>query len=300
MSSNLYELLALAARYFFAGLMLLIVIRAWRMTLVDSRRASKLRRLAPVTGLSGEFLVVGGDGRVRDGMRYPVIREGLIGSSAKADIRLRSPSVRRAHARFELTAKGLKISASGRARVYDETGAARRELLLPDGARVTFGEVELLLILTQAVGAAKPEEDELFRVSPARRAPGSVSPEPPIRREIPREDPADRWLDETVDEPSDDPFAIAPDLPPARPREVPRPAPRRVEPDITLYPPVRRPPQPRVRPAAPRTVQPEADEWLVGTGSLSPESKHSCADEWDDSPKKRPSKPTGGDDLFDV
>ena len=80
MSDGLYEILALAARYFFAGLFLLIVLRAWRVTVRDSRRARKLRRLSPQTGLSGELVVLEGGGRARRGMRYPVIREGTLGA----------------------------------------------------------------------------------------------------------------------------------------------------------------------------------------------------------------------------
>lgn len=37
MSQNTYELIALAMRYFFAGMMLLIVLRAGRGALIDSR-----------------------------------------------------------------------------------------------------------------------------------------------------------------------------------------------------------------------------------------------------------------------
>ena len=53
MSANAYEILALAMRYVFAGLMALIVLRAWRLTAVDSGRAKKLRRLSPDTGIIG-------------------------------------------------------------------------------------------------------------------------------------------------------------------------------------------------------------------------------------------------------
>ena len=53
MSEGLYELIALAARYVFAALMVLIVLRAWRITIIDSRRAGMLRRMSPQTGLSG-------------------------------------------------------------------------------------------------------------------------------------------------------------------------------------------------------------------------------------------------------
>ena len=62
-SDGLYEIFALAARYFFAGLFLLIVLRAWRVTVRDARRAGKLRRLSPQTGLSGELVVLEGEGR---------------------------------------------------------------------------------------------------------------------------------------------------------------------------------------------------------------------------------------------
>ena len=72
MSANAYEILALAMRYVFAALMVLIVLRAWRISVIDSRRATKLRRLSPDTGSIGEMLVVNGSERARPGMHYPV------------------------------------------------------------------------------------------------------------------------------------------------------------------------------------------------------------------------------------
>lgn len=165
--------------------MLLIVVRAWKITIVDSRRAASLRRLSPETGVCGEFLVVQGHGRAKDGMRYPVIREGLIGSSRNADIRLRSSSVRRVHAFFELTPKGLRLRAQRGARLFNARGNARRELLLGDGSHITIGQVELLLILTEAVDAPAETQDEgLFDVpddSPV------LSPRPASRRAAPEE-----------------------------------------------------------------------------------------------------------------
>lgn len=173
MSGEMYELVALGMRYFFAAIIVLIAARAWKISVVDSRRAKKLRRLAPETGLCGEFLVVTGDGRrAREGMRYPVIREGLVGSSRKADVRVKSPSVRRAHAFFDRTDAGLRVRTQGRARMYDGAGALRREAVLGDGDRVTFGKVELMLVLTD--GQAAPGQDlrsNLFDVPPESRGP---------------------------------------------------------------------------------------------------------------------------------
>lgn len=166
MSSDAYELVALTARYVFAGLMLLIVLRAARLTAVDSRRAAKLRRLSPMTGVSGELVVLEGDGNARRGMRYPVIREGMIGSSRRADVRIRHSSVRRRHAYFQLTERGLKLRDHAGARLRSASGEPVRELLLGDGGEFAVGRIRLLLVLNDATAAqsARREgaEDELF------------------------------------------------------------------------------------------------------------------------------------------
>ena len=154
MSDGLYEILALAARYFFAGLFLLIVVRAWRVTVRDGRRARKLRRWSPQTGLSGELVVLEGDGRARRGMRYPVIREGMLGSGRAADIRVRHASVRARHARFELTPEGLALTAVSGAKLRDGGGARARSLLLRDGDDFYAGDVLLSLVLIDASGRA--------------------------------------------------------------------------------------------------------------------------------------------------
>lgn len=162
MSTDAFELAALTARYVFAGLMLLIVLRAARLTAVDSRRAAKLRRLSPMTGLSGELVVLEGDGNARRGMRYPVIREGMIGSSRRADIRIRHGSVRRRHAYFQLTAQGLRVRDHAGARLYDRHGEPARELLLGDGGEFVLGRIRLLLVLSDAVAAPEDEDNDLF------------------------------------------------------------------------------------------------------------------------------------------
>jgi hypothetical protein len=224
MNGGMYEIVALVMRYFFAAIMVLIVARAWKISVVDSQRAKQLRRLAPETGFCGEFLVVTGDGRrVREGMRYPVIREGLVGSSRKADVRVKSASVRRAHAFFELTETGLRVRAQGRARMYDGAGALRREAMLGDGDRVTFGTVEMMLVLTD--GQAMPGRDaraDLFDVAPDAPRRKAAQPAEPdevfdswdeaftARRG--RDEPGDAWgapqRKRSVKEPDDDPFDV--------------------------------------------------------------------------------------------
>ena len=197
MTRNAYELIALAMRYFFAAMMLLIVLRAGRGALIDSRRAARLRKLSPMAGIVGELVVTEGDGRIRRGMRYPVIREGLIGSSRRADLSIRHPSIRRRHAYFQLTESGLRIRGHAGAKLYVARHTPVREILLGDGGSFTIGRIRLLLVL----GDGRSDEDELFEPhSPAVRSADSEmeSPEPedsdaPYRRpESEEESPQER------------------------------------------------------------------------------------------------------------
>lgn len=156
MSANAYEILALAMRYVFAGLMVLIVLRAWRISIVDSRRATKLRRLSPDTGIIGEMLVVNGSERARPGMHYPVTLEGTIGSARRSDIRVRHSTVRSRHAIYQMTDEGLFVRGHANARIRDKFGRGAREIMLQDGDILRVGDVALMLVLTD--GGSEPEE----------------------------------------------------------------------------------------------------------------------------------------------
>ena len=135
------------ARYWFALLIVLFVIRAWRITIVDNRRAKVLRTFAASTGQLGELVVVRGSGRVRRGMRYPILQEGMIGASAKADIRLRTPGVKKRHAHFILRQDGLLLTGIGGAPLAFADGNSGRKLLATDGDTLVFGETHLLVVL---------------------------------------------------------------------------------------------------------------------------------------------------------
>lgn len=200
MSRSLYELLSLGARYVFAGLMLLIVLRAWRITLIDSRRASALRRMSPQTGLSGELMVIDGSEKARRGMRYPVIREGMVGSSRRADIRIRHSSVRRCHAYFQLTERGLTVRARSGAPMRDGQGRPARSLTLPDGGEFSLGRVRLLLVLSESPEAAPRRPERAEEPRPERREPirpprREAGPDPfldnPVLRHAPQNLPDD-------------------------------------------------------------------------------------------------------------
>ena len=173
MSTAAYELLALAMRYVFAGLILLIVLRAW-------------------------FGASEGGERAKPGMRYPLTLEGTIGSGRRADIRVRHHSVRARHAIYQMTDEGLFVRGHANKRLGTADGYFAREMLLRDGDVLRVGSVALMLVLSDG-GNPVPEahrgkprrrperedagedfgsgfvgggEDELFRVEPsAMRAP---------------------------------------------------------------------------------------------------------------------------------
>ena len=167
MSANAYELLALAMRYVFAGLIVLIVARAWYGASVDSQRATKLRRLSPDTGIIGEFLVTDGGERAKPGMRYPVTLEGTIGSNRRADIRIRHGSIRGRHAIYQRSEEGLFVRGHASIRIGDGRGRFARELLLQDGDHLQVGKVTLMLVLTDG---GSPDADLLRRKTRKRHS----------------------------------------------------------------------------------------------------------------------------------
>lgn len=278
MSGNMYEIIAIAARYLFAALMVLIVIRAWNITIVDSRRASILRRLSPETGVCGEFLITTGGGKVRDGMRFPVIREGMIGSSSKADVRLRASGVHRTHAYFELTKNGLKVRTHASARLFNARGESKREFLLGDGAKITVGSIEMMLILTVAVNApAEDNRDGLFDIpddSPTLAPrPTRMPPRPAPHAQPPRPQPVHTSSD------------FEPDIPIARPEIDDIFTPRESAPNPTI---TRRTEVHPPRPQRP-TIAPDSSDIIPGWD-----------DPWSEPVKKTVITKKHVDDPFDV
>ena len=149
MRTELYSIAALGMRYVFCGLALVIVFRAWRITVVDNRRARILRMIMPEVASVGEFIASGGIvGKQR--IRYLIPREGIIGASGGADISIRHPNVHRKHAFFELREGGLLIRPLRDSRITLENGTNIQQLILRDGDTVMLGQLKLTLVLFDA------------------------------------------------------------------------------------------------------------------------------------------------------
>ena len=121
-------------------------------------------------------------------MKYPVIREGMIGSSRRSDIRIRHSSIRRRHAWFQLRSEGLALRARPAALMADGHGQRASRLLLADGDTFFLGKVRLMLVLSQSQPSPSPfrqpdagpeavtdplppEPDDLFMEQPVPRLP---------------------------------------------------------------------------------------------------------------------------------
>ena len=196
MNANAYEILALAMRYVFAGLMLLIVLRALTVTMVDSKRAAQLRRLNPKTGIIGEFLVMESSGWARQGKRYPVTLEGCIGASSRADIRIRRNGLHARHAYYQMTKSGLYIRGHAGITLRDEDGDYVRERILADGDILYIGRLELMLILHE--GSTAPS----FNIEKRRRQPEQMQND---------EDIFDFEPENAENDPENDPYDIPED-----------------------------------------------------------------------------------------
>ena len=165
MSQEYYELLALAARYAFALLSVIIVWRAASWLRQDSRRRKMVMSALPDAGYVGALYVMEGQSKhIHPGDSLPLPVEGLLGSGAGCDVRVPHPTVSRRHALFEFRADGLHLRPHRDARLWVDGQPLPRgcEAILAHGARLTLGSVTLQLRLfagVQAVTVFVPESE---------------------------------------------------------------------------------------------------------------------------------------------
>lgn len=105
--TDLYESAALLLRFLFLLLGILILVRAAWMTVKDSARASSLRQNEEETGVIAHFVVVDRKGR---GIEIPLLREGLVGTHRKADIRISGAGLEKKHFYYEIIDGGIVVT----------------------------------------------------------------------------------------------------------------------------------------------------------------------------------------------
>ena len=149
MPTEVYEIIAQGARYWFLFLMALIVWRSFRWYRKDRRQYKKRLRLLPDAGYVGELVTIRGNDQLPTGTILPVPWEGIIGSGRGCDIFLPAPGVAPKHCWFSYDREdGLHLEPyHGRTvQVDDQTRTGRGEnLSMHHGSRLYVGDVELRL-----------------------------------------------------------------------------------------------------------------------------------------------------------
>ena len=149
MPAEIYEIVALAARFWFLFLMALIVLRSYRWYARERRQRKKRLRLLPDAGYIGEFVVLQGAGDLKEGEVLSVPFEGTLGFVRSNDLCVPVPGVAARHLWFSYDErKGLKLTALGRNdfSVDEKTiGEEPKGLCMVHGSRLYIGECELRL-----------------------------------------------------------------------------------------------------------------------------------------------------------
>jgi hypothetical protein len=146
---EIYEIIALAARYWFLLLMVLIAWRSYRWLVRDRKTYKKRLRLLPDAGYVGELVVMQGNETVQKGTCLPVGREGVLGYLRSNDVCLPVGGVANRHLWFSFDdTDGLMVEPlRGRMIVADgeELVGRRMRACLAHGSQLQVGEAKLRL-----------------------------------------------------------------------------------------------------------------------------------------------------------
>lgn len=149
MPVEIYEIVALAARFWFLFLMVLIVWRSYRWYARERSQRKKRLRLLPDAGYIGEFVVLQGAGDLERGQVLSVPFEGTLGFVRSNDLCVPAPGVATRHLWFSYDSKqGLVLTpiAHNDFAVDQLTLADNPEgLCMAHGSRLYIGECELRL-----------------------------------------------------------------------------------------------------------------------------------------------------------
>lgn len=191
MDASVYAVVAYIARYWFAGLAILIIWRAVRWLRQDVDRTTRAQRTLPDAGFIGEWAVVASDApRMPAGTVLRAPRDGWIGSTRACDVRLMHAGVPARAARFYLREDGLHLLPQRRDTLLVDGEPVQREAVLRHGATLTVGGVTLQLRLFAGV-ILTGERQVPWRGRRTRRDEVMPAPEPILEMDDPDYDELD-------------------------------------------------------------------------------------------------------------
>ena len=172
MSREVYELLALMGRYWFALLALVVVLRGWQACVQDNRKARLLRDWEGGAGCVGE-LVLTDDGTRRKRkkqVKWEVPAEALLGSGGAADIRLRGADIKKKHIFMTYRPGEMVLHAINGAPFKARTLKDGTQVLR-DGDTLRVGKMKLMMVFFSTADAEREAPGR------PRRKPAQVLPE---------------------------------------------------------------------------------------------------------------------------
>lgn len=240
MPENIYEILALTARYWFALLGIMIVWRAFGWLRKDRRAKHRRLKHLPDAGMIGEMVVLQGSDELPEGSTISLPRSGVMGFLRTCDVTLPVSGVAGKHVDFVFQdGKGLILFPFHRQVCYmDDIELTHRSKTkkypMVHGSRLQLGEAVLRLRLFAGLDteyrpsytyepALQPFEDEH---QPQDWQEWQQPCDYPLQAS-PWEDPNNPWLrpEETYDDqdPQDDSWVQPPAYPPYQQPMPPQP-----------------------------------------------------------------------------
>lgn len=170
MEAETYELLALAARYWFAALGIIIVLRAWRASVFDNRSARLLRDLSPEAGNIGELQIIADQWKDRAliGARYAAPPEFALGSGRAADARIRHRDIKKRHLHLRYDGTAFVLTPARGVRPVAPCRARDGAWILRDGDCMQLGRLIIKLTLYDADMAMRSRDVRLLAERGAR------------------------------------------------------------------------------------------------------------------------------------
>ena len=180
-SAEVYEVISLAARYFFALFVAFLALRGLTQTLAErGEEREQLRRL-PGAGTVGELVVVSGGQHLDAETWFPVPREGVLGSLRTCDLTVEARGVAGHHLDFcWKDGVGLLLKPRRGCQVFvnDQPleGNGAEAVPLTHGAVLRIGEVSLRFLVFAALD---PTGGRFAAFPTAEPGLAAVPPSPP-------------------------------------------------------------------------------------------------------------------------